>query len=741
MDTREREKTYQFWLNALKESGETRPPVPLQRHNNEIFICYIKKNIPYLIEITRKNKMCLLSTELIDVPVTIEEIDSRTGYIALSIPAYANKKIRQSTFFSIHTYSTSFLNNLQLLLERYQKERTACMNSLLDVLANKHEALMEAGDGSLVFIWGPPGTGKTSKLASLALQANGRVLAVASTNHAADNIYYTIANQDSSATKHMLRTGIQNRSSIKTTISTEHARTKAKITITTIAQVILHFDVFKNELGSFNIVLIDEAGTVKAPELIMLSLLGERMVIAGDHKQLTTIETEDNICLRSIYDIIEMNTLQLPGKGKIEYLKEQHRMPSDIASFISREFYDNALETKDSERKRLKKPDDEKLCKALTALLRIFPSGLNALDTSQFSLAARKTKDGSRMSFMNALLSVLTAMLWNDTTGCDVGIITPYNAEAELMNKLLQILDRNDERITADTIHRFQGQARDIIILDLTDSYPLDPGSLFSAGFEQDNEKKLQRIADMRRLINVAVSRTSFKFILLGDIKGFIDDIEQNRWKYTGQADEIPVLGKLLKECSKSSLPTERKKRKALSEVLYHSTVLYSEKLSIGAPGCSRNQRSDMTSAWMMRHQLRELLDQENTALTYYMSTMEWKTELEDTAFSDKIISMLQEGKVKLTVVYQLGAFRTHGRWNELIERKREKRTLPELPFATIKQGKVFIAVYGLFHSGNVIREGSTYGCVIFHDGRKFLKAFNVKNRHGKSLNSTSKDV
>ena len=71
----------------------------------------------------------------------------------------------------------------------------------------------------------------------------------------------------------------------------------------------------------------------------------------------------------------------------------------------------------------------------------------------------------------------------------DLGIITPYNAQADLISKIINEYEINN--VECGTVHRFQGNQRDVIIFDLVDSYGLPYVSQFLYDF---------------KLINVAVT-------------------------------------------------------------------------------------------------------------------------------------------------------------------------------------------------------------------------------------------
>ncbi|HEX3704631.1 MAG TPA: AAA domain-containing protein [Vicinamibacterales bacterium] len=73
--------------------------------------------------------------------------------------------------------------------------------------------------------------------------------------------------------------------------------------------------------------------------------------------------------------------------------------------------------------------------------------------------------------------------------------------------------DQGDgRRIECSTVHRFQGQERDVIILDTVDAEPMKPGVLLS-------ERGAHSTAE--NLINVAISRARGKLIVVADVRYF----------------------------------------------------------------------------------------------------------------------------------------------------------------------------------------------------------------------------
>ena len=86
----------------------------------------------------------------------------------------------------------------------------------------------------------------------------------------------------------------------------------------------------------------------------------------------------------------------------------------------------------------------------------------------------------------------------------DVGIISPYRAQVQLLRRLLmkrEFFKPFRRHITVNTVDGFQGQERDIIVISLVRSN--DDGQI---GF----------LRDLRRM-NVAMTRARMKLIILGN--------------------------------------------------------------------------------------------------------------------------------------------------------------------------------------------------------------------------------
>jgi superfamily I DNA and/or RNA helicase len=88
--------------------------------------------------------------------------------------------------------------------------------------------------------------------------------------------------------------------------------------------------------------------------------------------------------------------------------------------------------------------------------------------------------------------------------GSSFGVVTAFRAQAELLRELaIDRLGARMELITIDTVHRFQGDERDVIVLSPTVSAGMPPFFV--------------RVAGHPNLLNVAVTRARWRLVVVGD--------------------------------------------------------------------------------------------------------------------------------------------------------------------------------------------------------------------------------
>ena len=233
----------------------------------------------------------------------------------------------------------------------------------------------------------------------------------------------------------------------------------------------------------FDYVLIDEASQVDIVTGALALSCAKNAVIVGDTKQLPNVVTTevrekagrifDTYGLHQGYNYAEQSLLtsivSLYEEIPRTLLKEHYRCHPKIIGFCNQKFYNNELVvlTNDNE---IEKP----------LLLYQTSKGNHARGTfnqRQIDVVFKEIMPDQKI----------------DTEEQSIGIITPYRHQANEFQKNI-----GEKNIEADTVHKFQGREKDIIILSTV-----------------SNEINANDFADDANLINVAVSRAVDQLIVV----------------------------------------------------------------------------------------------------------------------------------------------------------------------------------------------------------------------------------
>ncbi|MFB9854969.1 AAA domain-containing protein [Micromonospora andamanensis] len=261
----------------------------------------------------------------------------------------------------------------------------------------------------------------------------------------------------------------------------------------------------------FDVAIVDEAGQISTPNLLVPLVRARRAVLVGDHNQLPPFLDDE---VRSWADSIasdrppEVATLvadvlrrsaferlypRLADTNRV-MLRVQRRMPAELAQFVSNTFYRGLLETDHPGG-----PPDP-----------VFSAPLAMIDTSDQPATRRREQpdrsvDGlGRPGYVNELEARLIVQLLgrNATRYADWAVIVPYRAQAELITQLLR-RELGDAGVADNvgTVDSFQGGERDLIVY----------------GFTRSNHGgQIGFLTELRRL-NVAITRPRRQLVLVGD--------------------------------------------------------------------------------------------------------------------------------------------------------------------------------------------------------------------------------
>lgn len=281
----------------------------------------------------------------------------------------------------------------------------------------------------------------------------------------------------------------------------------------------------------FDYVIMDESSKASPPETLVPINMGRNIILIGDHKQLPPVVTRDKAVRKGVEEELEDNGLDFHktfGKSlfetlvnsfekdvqKQQYIKMldiQYRMPKQIGALISRFFYDGKLRNPSFS---IEKDKAHGLpFKKDTSMLFISTSNReNPSDNGQKLLRNNSCNLDLIRETLEQLNSLYSRNLEREKP-FTIGIIAGYRGQVNLLNKELDLSLFNnfiketevgkEELISINTVDKFQGAERDIIIYDVVRS-------------STSNQDIIGFLDDYRR-INVAFSRVKRLLIVVGD--------------------------------------------------------------------------------------------------------------------------------------------------------------------------------------------------------------------------------
>ncbi|MFV8828837.1 DEAD/DEAH box helicase [Alkalihalobacterium sp. APHAB7] len=431
-----------------------------------------------------------------------------------------------------------------------------------------HELYLRTKANPVTFVWGPPGTGKTYTLARVAanMYFNARsVLILSHSNQAVDVLSSEIATFIQKKNKfeegEVLRYGSQvgellqlhealttsqliekyepHLAEERETLLTERRGLKqdlarsfskrdtdqlleieskiarvlekirqkeiqyvkqASIVCTTLAKAATDATIYEEE---YDVVIVDEVSMAYIPQTAFAASLGKRVVVCGDFKQLPPIAAarhelvdrwlkEDIFHRAGIVDVVNGGTLH----PHLYLLKEQRRMHPEVSAFTNQYIYQGLVGDHPSVLKQREKIVNQQPFPKRASIM------VDTSYTGEYGLQERNSK--SRFNPWQLLLSFQLIHEAFSDQAKSIGYVTPYRAQAQMMDLLLNDLYEKEQAIAdiiSATVHRFQGSERDVMIFDSVDTFPEERAGMLLIGKESE------------RLINVAITRTRGKFI------------------------------------------------------------------------------------------------------------------------------------------------------------------------------------------------------------------------------------
>lgn len=387
-------------------------------------------------------------------------------------------------------------------------------------------------------LWGPPGTGKTSVLlrnfvADKLSDEKATLLLVGYTNRAVDEICSALQGIDYLDDGQVLRIGsrygtdpmfrhlllnernqtLTNRAQLLTMLQ------NTRVVCGTIASLSGQLELFG--LMDFDYLVIDEASQILEPALIGLLSMGIPYILIGDHKQLPAVVNQS---LEATYthdaNLHEIGLFNLSNSyferifGIVQtsnwdwaygILTHQGRMHQDLMGYPNQFFYENILEIlpfeggRQTRRLEGQQPAMDDLSRFLGHHRTIY------IPTSEQNYLNHKVNAEEA----NRIVEILRGLqsIRPDLDLAEIGIITPYRAQIATIRHALEEGGIEQQMITVDTVERYQGGAKDVIII----SYCINALS------QVHQLKESMTVDGVDRKLNVAMTRAREQIIFLAN--------------------------------------------------------------------------------------------------------------------------------------------------------------------------------------------------------------------------------
>ena len=448
---------------------------------------------------------------------------------------------------SLHDFITAPKARRDLLLGCRQPQTDRSLRLTTSYHPDYDPILLKALQAQDYFLLvGPPGTGKTSMalqymvrehLARTVRPDEGQLLLMAYTNRAVDEIcgmledngidYLRLGNEYTCDTLYRHRLldhateGKHRLDEIRRFIHDQ------RIIVGTTSTLQSRSYIFR--LKHFQTAIVDEASQILEPGLVGLLTQVDKFILIGDHKQLPAVVQQDasqsiveepelqaiglTDCRNSLFERLIRQEQKARRTTHTGILRKQGRMHPDIAEFPNQAFYaDEQLEPVPLPHQlgthlRYDLPSLDALDELLKGHRMVFiPSRFN----KRPDLSDKVNADEARI--VCTLLQRIRRF-YGDRFDPQktVGVIVPYRNQIAMIRKEAERAGIPDlASISIDTVERYQGSQRDVIIYSFTvqNRYQLD--FLTANSFEETG-----RIID--RKLNVAITRAREQLIMTGN--------------------------------------------------------------------------------------------------------------------------------------------------------------------------------------------------------------------------------
>ncbi|MDR3294970.1 MAG: ATP-binding protein [Clostridiales Family XIII bacterium] len=526
------------WFNALLEleslnSGEA------NSSTREISISFVKvereKGTSRTLILKHPNRYIPQSMEdLADIPLELHFAHQPMVKVAIevvNVKSYTLRaKLRMNASIdgidlSTVTEARIETRNPVFLIEELRKAFIRLGNeNEYDDSFNMQDNLCE----NIEFVFGPPGTGKTTHLAKniilpmMKSAEDVKVLVLTPTNKSADVLVCRIMESmgaDQSYKNWLVRFGATNDTLVEQSgvfrDKTLDIRTFPRnVTVTTIAR--FPYDYFLPDENTrlhinalkWDYIIIDEASMIPLANIVypLYKKTPKKFIIAGDPFQIEPITSVNEWKNENIYTMVELNSFTDPTTIPhycVELLTTQYRSIPQIGEVFSRFAYDGVL-------KHARSADNQRSL-PISDFINLKSLNIIKFPVKKFEsiFRAKRLQSKSTYQVYSALFAFeyikylsSTIELVKGDEKFRIGLIAPYRAQADLIDKLMTstALPKNVD-VQVGTIHGFQGDECDIIV------------ALFNPPPSITTNKEM--FLNKLNIVNVSISRARDYLIIL----------------------------------------------------------------------------------------------------------------------------------------------------------------------------------------------------------------------------------
>ena len=472
-----------------------------------------------------------------------------------------------SMYRNIYAFIKSKSEVKQLLLNQIEPVNHLNYNFHKDYLSTEQNRILKKALSceDYFLLNGPPGTGKTSIIIKelvkeLFTNSTSNILLLAYTNRAVDELCESINTAIDDAVKHkFIRIGSELTSSpehhsnllnviihqIENELEEKGEKftrktivdliQKQRVFVSTVASITSKSDILK--LKKFDTIIIDEASQILEPQIIGILPKAKRFIMIGDHKQLPAIvlqspelsktnsekleaiglKNHKNSLFERLYEYCEQNDI----KHAYDQLTYQGRMHYAIADFPNQHFYDGKLNVacdldhlSDDVKQSLARQRAELSLQSFenyNSIQQIICSKRFAFIEVEENPSLPKTNHQEADLVVKLVQEIIRIYNFNQkefNPKKTIGIIAPFRNQIALIKQKLELAKIPDfDQITVDTVERYQGSQRDIIIYSFAVTQFAQLNALVNMNDNGDVDRKL----------NVALTRAKEQMFMIGN--------------------------------------------------------------------------------------------------------------------------------------------------------------------------------------------------------------------------------